>query len=178
MEYFRHSDEIRRSVSYFHRLELSYKIMLKQKILSDLKDAMKSGDKEKRDVLRMFDSMVKNVEIEKGKREDGLNDEEIIEVLSRAIKQRKESAEQYRKGGREDLAEKEKSEAEILSKYLPEQMSEEDLKKVIAEAVEESGIKDKSGMGKVMGIVMGKAKGRADGNEVRKIVEEIFNSPK
>ncbi|MDD3498268.1 MAG: GatB/YqeY domain-containing protein [Candidatus Moranbacteria bacterium] len=152
--------------------------MLRQQILSDLKDAMKSGDTEKRDVLRMLDSMVKNAEIEKGKRESGLNDEEIVEVLRRAIKQRKESAYQYQKGGREDLSEKEKAEAEILSKYLPEQMGGEELRAVIAGAIEESGAKDKSGMGKVMGIVMGKVKGKADGNEVRKMVEEIFNSPK
>ena len=86
--------------------------MLKQKIQDDLKSAMKAGDVVKRDTLRMLDSMIKNSEIEKKKREDGLSDEEIIEVAFRAIKQRRDSISQYEAGGRKDLAEKEK-EADI-----------------------------------------------------------------
>ena len=88
---------------------------LREKIRADLKDSMKSGDSFKRDVLRYLDSAVKNAEIEKNKREEGLNNEEIVEVISRSIKQRKDSISQYEKGGRPDLANKEKKELEILS---------------------------------------------------------------
>ena len=149
---------------------------IKENIQADLKDAMKSGDNEKRDVLRMLDSMVKNVEIEKNKREDGLNDEEILEVVGRAVKQRKDSVAQYTDGGRKDLADKEKSEIEILNKYLPEQMSEDELMVIVKETIEKVGAKDKSELGKVMGVIMGKVKGKADGNMVRKAVEDVFNS--
>jgi len=149
---------------------------IKENIKTDLKDAMKSGNTEKRDVLRMLDSMIKNVEIEKNKREDGLDDEEVLEVAGRAVKQRKDSIQQYTEGGREDLANKEKAEIEILTKYLPEQMSEENLISVVKEVIDETGAKDKSELGKIMGIIMSKVKGRADGNMVRKVVEDIFNS--
>lgn len=149
---------------------------IKENIKSELKGAMKSGDTEKRDVLRMLDSMIKNVEIERNKREDGLSDEEILEVVSRAVKQRKDSIEQYTKGGREDLAEKESKEMDILTKYLPEQMSEEELVNVVKETIIQSEATNKSDMGKVMGIVMGKVKGKADGNLVREIVDRELGS--
>lgn len=149
---------------------------IKENIKADLTDAMKSGETDKRDVLRMLDSMIKNVEIEKNKREDGLGDEEILEVVSRAVKQRKDSIEQYTKGGREDLAEKEKAEIDILFKYLPEQMSEDELRNIVKSVIEETGAKDKSEIGKVMGAIMGKVKGKADGNLVKKIVEDVLNS--
>jgi len=149
------------------------KIMpLKQKILDDLKQAMKEGDTFRRDVLRMLDSMVKNVEIEKKKREAGLDDNEIVEVISRAMKQRKDSAAQYEAGGREDLAQKEKKEIEILMAYMPEQLSEEDIRKTVKEIIIQAGASEKADIGKVMGAAMGKLKGRADGNEVKRIVEE------
>lgn len=96
---------------------------LKEKIQEDLKEAMKSGDTLKRDVLRVLDSNIKNVEIEKGKREEGLSDEEVVGVINKSVKQHRDSVEQYKNGGREDLAEKEQKEIEILSVYLPEQIS-------------------------------------------------------
>lgn len=148
------------------------------KIKTDLKEAMKSGNTEKRDVLRMIDSMIKNVEIEKGKREEGLSDEEIVEVVMRAVKQRKDSASQYEAGGRPELAEKEQKEIEILSGYLPTQLTEEEIAKIVKE--EMAGLEKASGsdMGKIMGSIMGKLKGKADGNIVRKIVEDEFQKNK
>ena len=145
---------------------------LKQKIFEDLKAAMKAGETERRDVLRMLDSMVKNVEIEKMKREAGLNDEEVIEVLNRAVKQRKDAIAQYEAGGRPELAEKEMKEIEILRAYMPEQMSEDDVRKVVAEIIAQVGASSKAEIGKVMGPAMGRLKGQADGNLVKKIVEE------
>src|SRR4030042_3273877 len=101
---------------------------LKNKISADLILAMKAGDVVRRDTLRMVDSMIQNAEIEKKKKEKGLDDNEVIEVLSRAAKQRKDSVEQYEKGGRQDLAAKEKKEKEITSAYLPEQLGEDKIR--------------------------------------------------
>lgn len=167
-------------VTYFFMLLALFKIMsiIYEKIKTDLKEAMKSGNTEKRDVLRMIDSMIKNVEIDKGKRELGLSDEEIVEVVTRAVKQRKDSASQYETGGRPELAEKEQKEIEILSEYLPTQLTEEEIVKIVKE--EMAGLENASGsdMGKVMGSIMGKLKGKADGNMVRKIVEGEFQKIK
>ena len=145
---------------------------LKEKITADLKDAMKSGDAKKRDTLRLLDSAIKNTEIEKKKRETGLSDEEIIEVVARSIKQRKDSVSQYEAGGRPELAENEKAEIEILSVYMPEQMSEEKIREAVKEIIAATGMTSKADMGKVMGQAMSKLKCQADGNAVKKIVEE------
>jgi uncharacterized protein len=148
------------------------KAMLKKKIFEDLKLAMKEGNSFRRDTLRMVDSMIKNVEIEKKKKEEGLTDSEILEVIARAVKQRKDAASQYDAGGRADLAEKEKKEVEILSGYMPEQLSEDEIKKIVKAVIQEIGASSASNTGKVMGLAMVKLKGLADGQLVKKIVEE------
>lgn len=145
---------------------------LKQKIVDDLKSAMKAGDALRRDTLRMVDSMIKNTEIEKMKKEEGLTDEEVIEVLSRAVKQRKDSVAQYETGGRADLAEKENKEIKILSEYLPAQLGEEEVRQAVKAVIAEVGATNQAEMGKVMGAAMGRLKGQADGNLVKKIVGE------
>jgi uncharacterized protein YqeY len=145
---------------------------LKQTIISDLKQAMKAGDAPKRDTLRMLDSMIKNTEIEKLKKEEGLNDEEIQAVIGRAIKQRRDSVEQYKSGGREDLAEKEVKEIEILSAYMPEQLGEDKIREIVKAVIAETGAASKADMGKVMGQAMNRLKGQADGNVVKKMAEE------
>jgi len=145
--------------------------MLKQKIISDMKEAMKAGDALKRDTLRMLDAMIKNTEIEKLKKEEGLTDAEILEVLARAVKQRKDSVAQYTAGGRPELAEKENKEIEILMQYMPEQMSEDKVRGIIKEVISQTGASSKADIGKVMGVAMGKLKGQADGNVVKSIVE-------
>ena len=137
-----------------------------------MKEAMKAGDATKRDTLRMLDSMIKNTEIEKLKKEEGLNDEEVQAVIARAVKQRRDSVEQYKAGGREDLAEKESKEIEILSGYMPEQLGEDKIREIVKAVIAETGATSKADMGKVMGAAMGKLKGQADGNVVKKIVEE------
>jgi hypothetical protein len=145
---------------------------LKAKILEDLKSAMKEGDTVKRDTLRMLDSMIKNVEIEKMKKEKGLADEEVQEVIVRAVKQRKDSVTQYETGGRSDLADKEQKEIAVLSGYMPAQMGEDEIRMAVKETISEIGASGKAEMGKVMGPAMAKLKGKADGQIVRKIVEE------
>lgn len=150
-------------------------MLLKEKISTDLKSAMKSGEVLKRDTLRMLESMIKNAEIEKMKKDEGLDDAEVIEVLSRAVKQRKDSVEQYEKGGRQDLADKEKKEMEILMAYLPEQLGEEKIREIVKEVIAQTGAAGKADTGRVMGQAMGKLKGQADGNVVKRIVEELLN---
>ena len=145
---------------------------LKEKIISDLKDAMKAGDTTKRDTLRLLDSAIKNTEIEKKKREEGLSEEEILEVLSRAVKQRQDSIRQFNDGGRPELAEKEQAELDIIMPYLPTQLSEDEIRQVVKAVIAQSGAAGMSDIGKVMGQAMGKLKGKADGNIVKKIVGE------
>ncbi len=145
---------------------------LKTQILEDLKMAMKAGDTMKRDTLRMFDSMIKNVEIEKQQREDGLSDEEVQEVATRAVKQRRDAIEQYKAGGRADLVEKEQAEIEVLMNYLPAQMSEAEATTEVEKIIANLGVTSKADIGKVMGAAMGQLKGKVDGTLIRKIVEE------
>lgn len=145
---------------------------LKQTIFSDLKTSMKAGETEKRDVLRMLDSMIKNTEIDKLKKEEGLSDEEVMEVIARAVKQRRDAVTQFEAGGRPELAEKEKKEMEILMAYMPAQMSEDKVREIVKEVIAQAGVTGKADIGKVMGPAMGRLKGQADGNLVKKIVEE------
>jgi|SRR3989344_730936 len=159
--------------------------MLKEKLQADVKDALKAGNAEKRMVLGMVMSAIKSRELDKRgklsksepdpvKLEEGsrLNDEEIIEVLSSEIKKRKDSIEQYSNGGRPELAEKEKSEMNILMEYMPEQMSEDAICEEVKKAIEETGASGPKDMGKVIGAVMAKIKGKADGTLVSRLVKE------
>ena len=146
--------------------------MLKKQILEDLKTAMKVGDTAKRDTLRMLDSMVKNVEIEKQKRETGLTDEEVLEVIGKAVKQRRDASAQYLAGGRADLVEKENQEIEILMAYMPAQLDEAVVRETVKAVIAQTGATGMADIGKVMGQAMGKLKGQADGNLVKKLAEE------
>lgn len=151
---------------------------LREKIISDLKTAMKEGDTAKRDVLRLLDSAIKNTEIEKRKKDQGLSDEEILEVLSRAVKQRNDSIEQFEKGGRPELAEKEKAEIVVISAYLPEQLGRDEVVASVKEIVAGMGQLGPSDFGRVMGQAMGKLKGKADGKVVKEAVKEILEGIK
>ncbi len=144
---------------------------LKEKITSDLKEAMKAGDTLRRDTLRLIDSAIKNVEIEKQKRETGLSDEEVLEVLGRAVKQRQDSIRQFEAGGRPDLAENEKVELEIIVPYLPAQLSQAEIALVVDEIFAAAGQVTAADLGKIMGQAMARLKGKADGNVVREIVK-------
>lgn len=146
---------------------------LHQSIESDLKTALKAGDKERAGVLRFLIAAVKNHQIEvKAKDKEYLADEETAAVIRRQVKQRKDSIAEYQKGGRADLAEKEEKELAILEKYAPAQMDEEKLRQIVKEKIKELSISGKPEFGKLMGAVMKEAKGQADGNAARKIAEE------
>ena len=140
---------------------------LKKKIMEDMKEAMKAKDMLKVSVLRLLNSEIKNKEIDK---KGELSDDEILAVIQKAVKQRKESIEQYEKAGRSDLAEKEKKELEILESYLPKPLSEEELNALIDEVIKEVGATSVKDMGKVMQAIMPKVRGRADGKLVNQLV--------
>lgn len=145
---------------------------LKDKILSDLKNAMKEKDMQNMTLLRGIQSEIKNEQIKSGKE---LNDEDITKVISRLAKQRKDSIDQFKNGGREDLAENEKKELDILAKYLPEQMSDQDLENIIKETIKEVDAKTPQDMGKVMGKLMPKIQGKADGSKASELVKKLLN---
>jgi uncharacterized protein YqeY len=139
------------------RLNLSAMSVLEQ-VQSDVRDAMKAGERERVHALRLIAN-----ELQKAAKENGA---EEIEVLQRERKRRLEAAEAYRDGGRTDAAEAEEREAEIIASYLPAQLSDDELDALVGDAVAESGASSPNEMGKVMGLVMPKVKGRADGKRV------------
>lgn len=147
---------------------------LLQKIDADLKAALKASDKLKLSVLRLLKAAVKNRQIDKG---GDLSDEEITAVISTLVKQRKESIEQFAKGGREDLVDQEQREMSVLQSYLPEQLSAEAVEGLIREAIRESGAAGEADMGKVMRILMPRVQGVADGKAVNARVRELLRSP-
>lgn len=146
---------------------------LKEKIQADAKEALRQKNTKKLSALRMLLSDLHNAEIEK---QQELEDEEVIQVVSRQVKKWEEAAIEYEKAGREDQAAKEKYEAELLKAYLPEQMAEEEIKAIIKEVIEESGATGMREMGQVMKLVMPKVKGRADGKLVNKLVKAALSS--
>lgn len=147
---------------------------LKKAIDEDFKNAFKNKETDKKETLSMIRSEIKNMEIELGKRKKGLNDEEIIGVLSGAIKQRKEAQRQYKDGGRDELAEKEKREVDILMNYLPEQMGDEEIEAQLALIIKRAGANSEKDLGKVMGVAMVSLKGKADGSMVREIAQRLL----
>ena len=155
--------------------------MLKENIKEDLNQALKKRDEIKCSTLRMLLAAVLSEEKEKKYKEKieeevELTDEEIIDVISSEAKKRRESIMAYEKAERQGLAEKEKTELEILQKYLPEQLAEEEVKRLAKETVEEVGAEEMKDMGKVMAELMPKLKGRADGGMVSRIVKELLTS--
>jgi len=146
--------------------------MLIEKIEMDLKNAQKSKDQIKVSTLRLLKSAIGYLAIEK---KDDLKDDDIIAVIKKQVKQRKDSIEVFKKGNREDLAQKEESELEILKAYLPEEIAPEALGAIIDEAINETGASTPKDMGMVMKAVMAKTKGSADGKAVSSIVNEKLN---
>jgi uncharacterized protein YqeY len=155
-----------------------YMHTLTNRIREDMKLAMKSGDAERRDVLRLVESAIRNKSIELRGAGKECSDEEALAVISTQIKQRRESARQFREGNREDLAIKEEHEIAILETYVPASVSDNDLNRIVMETIAEVGASGSSDMGKVMGAVMAKAKaiGSVDGNTVREKVQSALAS--
>ncbi len=146
---------------------------LQEKLMEDMKLAMKSGDKVRLETIRGLRAQIKNKQIELGKE---LTDEEVLQVLMSAAKKRKESIEQFRAGGRDDRAEEEQQELNIIQSYLPEQMSEAEISRLVEQTIQEVNAASIKDMGKVMGTIMPKVKGKADGKLVQQIVREKLSA--
>lgn len=162
--------------------------MLKEKINQDIKQAMINKEELLLLVLRGINAAIHNKEIEKrtklSKTEKDLSkleeqcklgDEEVMGVISGEAKKRKDSIEEFKKGNRQDLVEKEEKELEIIKKYLPEQMSEDAVREIVKKAVEETGAASPKDTGKVMAKIMPQVKGKADGTMVSKILNELLH---
>lgn len=143
--------------------------MLQNDILKDLKQAQIAREEIKVSTLRLLLSEINNLRIQRG---GDLSDGDVQGVVQKEIKKRKEAAAGFRSGDREESAQKEESEMAVLQGYLPSSLANEELTKLVDEAINEVGANSLQDMGKVMGVVMGKAKGRADGSAVSQIVKE------
>jgi uncharacterized protein len=149
--------------------------MIQQQIKSQIPEAMKAKDELRLLVLRgLATAFMNELVAKKRKPSDELTDDEALEVIRRASKQRKDSIEQFRKGNREDLAQKEEAELKIVESYLPQMMSKEEVEKVARAKKDEMGVTDKSKMGMLMGAIMKDLKGKADGADVKSAVESLF----
>jgi uncharacterized protein len=147
---------------------------LKEKLQSDLTDAIRSKDGVKSGTIRMLLAAITNEEVA-GKSVKVLSDAEVITVLSREAKKRREAVEAYTNAKRDDLANKEKEEAAVIALYLPEQLSEADIKKMITDAIVETNASGPSGMGAVMKVLQPKIAGKADGGFVSSLVKAALS---
>jgi uncharacterized protein YqeY len=146
---------------------------LKGQITDDVKSAMKAGDKDRLKVLRLITAAIKQVEVDQRIEVD---DASTLDILNKMVKQRRDSIDQYVKGNRQDLADVEQAEIEIIQAYLPEQLSEAELDKLIDEAIAATGAESIRDMGKVMGAIKTKAQGRADMGVVGARVKARLNT--
>ena len=159
--------------------------MLRDQLKEDQKTALKSGDTVKRTLIGMVMTSIKNKEIEKRTKlsktindpaqldtESQLTEDEMIDVIASEVKRRKDSIVEFKKGGRPELAEAEKAEADMLMAYLPEQLSDDQVREIVKKAIADTGATEAKDMGKVIGAVMQQVKGKADGSRVSAIVKE------
>lgn len=145
---------------------------LEERIETEFKAALKAQEKIKLSTIRMLKAEINNFKLDRNKKT--LKDDEIVKIIQHQVKQHKDSIEQFKKGNRQDLVEKETKELDILLGYMPEQMSEEELKKIITETIKELEAASKKDMGKVIKAVMEKVKGKAEGKAVSQIVSGIL----
>lgn len=144
---------------------------IKEKLGAEYKAAMKAGEKLKISTVRILISEIRNAEIAK---RGELTDEEILEVVSREARKRREAIEEFGKAGRQDLVEREERELSVIKEYMPEQLSPEEVRRMAEEAVREVGATSPGDMGKVMGKLMPRLKGKADGRQVNQMVREML----
>ena len=145
---------------------------LKEQIKSDIKDAMRAKDVTKRDTLRNLSAAIKQIEVDERKE---LNDSDVEAILTKYLKQREDALTQFKEANRDDLVAKEEAEIAIVKAYLPEPLSDEELKTLVEEVAKELGATSMKDMGKVMGAIKAKAGSRADGSKVNKFFKEIIS---
>lgn len=146
---------------------------LKEQLQQDLIASMKAKDEVTTGAIRLIKAAILRLETAGEKKI--ATDEDVIQIIGKEIKQRKDSIEQFEKGNRPELAEKEKLEMAVLEKYLPAQLSEEEIRTIVKEVITSTGATGKSDLGKVMGALMPRTKGKADGGMVNKIVQELLS---
>ena len=144
---------------------------LKEKLMDDLKTAMKEKDAVKKSVITLIRSAVKQYEVDNRVEAD---DEKVIEFISKQLKQRKDSLEEFKKAQRDDLVEQTGKEIEIITEYLPKQLEKEEVEKIVAETIQEIQASSLKDMGKLMSAVMPKLKGKADGKLVNEIARKLL----
>ena len=144
-------------------------LSLLERLNSDIKQAMKNKEKDKLSVIRMIKSSIQNEAIKTG---NELSEDEELTVLSREVKQRKDSLHEFDKAGRQDLVEKIRTELQYVELYMPKQLSEEEVSEIVKQAISETGASLKAEMGKVMAVIMPKVKGKAEGSLVNKLVQQ------
>ncbi|MFJ7509950.1 GatB/YqeY domain-containing protein [Peribacillus simplex] len=142
---------------------------LLERLNNDMKQAMKNKEKDKLSVIRMLKASIQNEAL---KQRQDLTDNEELTVLSRELKQRKDSLQEFENAGRSDLVDKVRTELVYVEAYMPEQLSEEDISKIVKQTIEEVNATSKADMGRVMGALMPKVKGKADGSLVNKLVQQ------
>jgi uncharacterized protein YqeY len=147
---------------------------LQQRLMDEMKEAMKSGDQARLSVIRLLRSQIKNREIEKGK-DRSLTEQELMEVVSTSIKQRRDAIELFRQGQRQDLVDKEQHEIEILQTFLPEPLGQDELVRLAQAAIQESGAQGVKDMGKTMKLLMPRVAGRAEGAAVSQVVKDLLS---
>ena len=145
---------------------------LKERLQQDLKDAMKAKDNVTRDTIRFLMSSLKQIEVDERKE---LGDEDIIKIIQKSIKQREESMKQYKDAGRNDLYEQEFAGVQILKKYLPKQLDDDELRAIVADIIKKTSATSIKDMGKVMGIAIKQTARKADGKRINTIVKELLN---
>lgn len=149
---------------------------LKALIETDLKNALLSGERFKADTLRNVKAAILNEEVAQNKREEGLADEEVEKVVAREVKKRSESVKLFTEAGRQELADTEAEEISVIEVYLPKQLSEEEIKKAVDEAIAILGVSGPQAMGQVIGSVKARLGNTADGAVVARLVKEALNS--
>lgn len=148
---------------------------LKAQLDNDIKAALLGGDRFRADILRNLKAAVLNEEVAQGKRDEGLDDATIEQIIAREVKKRLDSVQQYTAAGRPELADAEQAEAKVLEAYLPEQLSEAEIKTTIDETIAALGVSGPQAMGQVIGAVKGKLGNAADGATVARLVKEALN---
>lgn len=144
---------------------------LKDKLMEDLKASMKNKDSVRKNTITMIRAAIKQLELDQRKE---LEDDEVLEIISKQLKEKKNALEDFKKAERQDLIDLTEEEINILLEYLPKQLSDEELRQIVIETIDEVGAKDLKDMGKIMKSIMPKIKGKADGGRVNKIVREIL----
>lgn len=145
---------------------------LKSRLMEDLKTSMKEKDVVRKNTITMVRADIKQKEVDERKE---LSDEEIIDIISKQLKEKRNAIEEFKKGNRDDLVEETEKEIEIILEYLPEQLTEEEVLEIVQKVIQDGGYTSMKDMGKIMGAVMPKIQGKADGNMVNKAVRQILN---